>query len=141
VSSDDCGSKHVDKSGLRNALASSAKGEELAALKSIIGIEDDRLDAETSSRDAERSKPFPDLFEAALAQLPGVTADETIVIGDTPYDAEAARKAGMRAIGMLCGGFAEADLRAAGCVAIYRDPAHLLAEYDASLLGAGGMPD
>jgi phosphoglycolate phosphatase-like HAD superfamily hydrolase len=133
--------KHVDMAGLRTALASSAKDEELAALKRIIGIEDNRLDAETSSSDAERSKPFPDIFEAALAQLPGVSAEETVVIGDTPYDAEAAGKAGIRTIGMLCGGFPKEALLAAGCIAIYRDPAHLLAEYETSLLGAGGMPD
>ena len=133
--------KRVDKAGLRSALASSAKEEELSALKRIIGIEDDRLDAETSSSEAECSKPFPDIFEAALAQLPGVSLDEAIVIGDTPYDAEAAGKADIRAIGMLCGGFPENDLLAAGCIAIYRDPAHLLAEYEASPLGAGGMPD
>ncbi|TPG55977.1 HAD family hydrolase [Roseomonas nepalensis] len=133
--------KRVNKAGLRTALASSAKDEELAALKRIIGVEDDQLDAETSSSDAERSKPFPDIFEAALARLPGVSPDETIVIGDTPYDAEAAGKAGIRTIGLLCGGFPEKALRDAGCIAIYRDPAHLLAEYEASPLGAGGMPD
>jgi HAD superfamily hydrolase (TIGR01509 family) len=133
--------KHVDKAGLRSALASSASKEELAALKRIVGIEDDRLDAETSSSDAERSKPFPDIFEAALAQMPGVSPDEAVVIGDTPYDAEAAAKAGIRTIGLLCGGFPEQSLHAAGCIAIYRDPAHLLAEYEASPLGAGGMPD
>lgn len=131
----------VDKAGLRTALASSAEDQELAALKRIVGIADGRLDAETSSSDAERSKPFPDIFEAALAQLPGVSPDEAVVIGDTPYDAEAAAGAGMRMIGMLCGGVAEEALVAAGCVAIYRDPAHLLEEYDSSLLGAGGMPD
>ncbi|MFC7690547.1 HAD family hydrolase [Paeniroseomonas aquatica] len=131
--------RRVAAAGLRSALASSAKEEELAALKRILGLEDDRLDAETSSSDAEHSKPFPDIFEAALARLPGVTPAETIVIGDTPYDAEAAGRAGIRAIGMLCGGFPEADLRAAGCIAIYRDPAHLLAEFDASPLGGAAQ--
>ena len=57
-----------------------------------------------------------------------------VVIGDTPYDAEAAGKAGLRTIGVLCGGFPEADLRAAGCIAIYRDPGDLLARYDESPL-------
>ncbi|NOG69027.1 HAD family hydrolase [Roseicella sp. DB1501] len=133
--------RHVDKAGLRTALASSAKDEELAALKRIVGIEDDRLDAETSSNDAEHSKPFPDIFEAALARLSGVSPGETIAIGDTPYDAEAAGKVGIRTIGVLCGGFPEQALRDAGCIAIYRDPAHLLEEYETSPLGAGGMPD
>ena len=128
--------RRVGQAGLRRAFASSAKDEELAALKRIIGLGEDRLEAETSSSDAEHSKPFPDIFEAALARLPGITPAEAIVIGDTPYDAEAAGKAGIRTIGMLCGGFPEAALRAAGCIAIYRDPAHLLAGFEASPLGA-----
>ena len=130
--------RRAGQAGLRRAFASSAKEEELAALKQIIGLGDERLEAETSSSDAERSKPFPDIFEAALARLPGVTPAEALVIGDTPYDVEAAGKAGISSIGMLCGGFPEADLRAAGCIAIYRDPAHLLADFNASPLGAGG---
>jgi phosphoglycolate phosphatase-like HAD superfamily hydrolase len=59
-----------------------------------------------------------------------------IVIGDTPYDAQAAAKTGLRTIGVLCGGFPEADLRAADCMAIYRDPADFWARYDASPLAA-----
>jgi len=56
------------------------------------------------------------------------------VIGDTPYDAEAAGKAGLRTIGLLCGGWSEADLKKAGCMATYKDPADLLAQYDISPL-------
>ena len=51
-----------------------------------------------------------------------------------PYDAEAAGKINLRTIGVLCGGFPEADLRNAGCIALYRDPADLLTRYDASPL-------
>jgi HAD superfamily hydrolase (TIGR01509 family) len=125
--------ERIEADGLRIALASSAKKEELERYKQIAGI-DDLLDAETSSDDAEKSKPHPDIFEAALARLEGVEADEAIAVGDTPYDAEAAGKAGMRTIGLLCGGWPEAKLRAAGCVAIYRDPADLLRQYDTSPL-------
>jgi phosphoglycolate phosphatase-like HAD superfamily hydrolase len=57
------------------------------------------------------------------------------MVGDTPYDAEAARKAGVRTIGVLCGGFPEEDLRKAGAVAIYNGPAELLAMYEESPLG------
>lgn len=131
----------VDARGLRVALASSAKGSELAALKRIIGLASDDLDRETSADDAERSKPHPDIFLAALAQLDGVTADEAIVVGDTPSDIEAARKAGTRCIALLSGGFPEERLREAGGLGPYRDPAHLLEEFDLSPLGAGGMPD
>lgn len=118
--------------GWRLALASSAKKDELAAYKKIARI-DDLLDKETSSDDAEKSKPHPDIFQAALARLRNPPAAECVVIGDSPYDAEAAGKAGLRSVGFLCGGFAEEKLRAAGCEVIYRDAAHLLADYDASL--------
>jgi len=117
--------------GKRIALASSAKGDELEMYKKIAGI-GDLIDAETSSDDADKSKPHPDIFQAALGRLGRVSPERVIVIGDTPYDAQAAAKAGMRTIGVLCGGFPEADLRAAGCIAIYRDPADLLARYDES---------
>jgi phosphoglycolate phosphatase-like HAD superfamily hydrolase len=56
-------------------------------------------------------------------------------VGDTPYDAQAAGKAGLRTIGLLCGGWSAEDLRAAGCIAIYRDAADLLAYYNDSPLG------
>ena len=56
------------------------------------------------------------------------------MVGDSPYDAEAAGKIGLRTIGVLCGGFPQQDLRRAGCVAIYRDPADLLTRFERSLL-------
>ena len=57
-----------------------------------------------------------------------------MAVGDSPYDAEAAAKAGIAPVGVLCGGFPEADLKRAGCVALYRDPADLLARLDESPL-------
>jgi HAD superfamily hydrolase (TIGR01509 family) len=124
--------ERVRKDRRKTVLASSAKGDELERYKKIAGISD-LVEEAASADDAERSKPFPDIFLAAL-EAASVRAHEAVVIGDTPYDAEAAVKAGVRPIGVLCGGFPEADLRAAGCIAIYRDPAHLLAEYDRSPL-------
>jgi HAD superfamily hydrolase (TIGR01549 family) len=114
--------------GVKVALGSSAKGEELAHLKKAAAIAD-LVDSETTSDDAERSKPDPDIFLATLDRVKPITAGEAIVVGDTPYDAIAARKAGLRTIGLLCGGFPERDLRAAGCVEIYRDPGDLLDRY------------
>jgi HAD superfamily hydrolase (TIGR01549 family) len=119
--------------GKRIALASSAKKDELKAYKELARITD-LIEEETSADDAEKSKPHPDIFEAALGALGDVRADEAIVVGDTPYDAEAAGKINLRTLGVLCGGFPEAELRAAGCAGIYRDPAELLARYDASPL-------
>ena len=60
-----------------------------------------------------------------------------MVVGDTPYDVEAAAKAGMRTVGLLSGGFTEEALRGAGAVAVYRDVSDLLEHYDESPLAAG----
>ncbi len=127
--------ERVKREELQIALASSAKADELKTYKKIADIED-LVEEETSSDDAEKSKPHPDIFEAALERLEDVSPAEAVVVGDTPYDAEAAGKAGIKTVGLLCGGFPEDDLRAAGCAHIYRDPAHLLAEYDSSPLAA-----
>ena len=123
--------EHILGTGRRIALASSATADEVETYKRIARIED-LVAEETSADDVERSKPHPDVFEAALERLGGVSAGGAIVIGDTPYDAEAATRAGLATIGVLCGGFPEADLRDAGCVAIYRDPADLLERFDES---------
>lgn len=114
--------------GFRISLASSAKGEELEGYKKAAGITG-LPDVETSSDDAERSKPHPDIFQAALDRLK-LGPQAAIVIGDTPYDAEAASKAGMDSIGLLCGGFPAEAIRRAGASRIYDDPAALLAAID-----------
>ena len=114
--------------GIQIALASSAAGNELATYKRIAGIED-LIDAETSSDDADKSKPHPDIFEAAIQRLAGVPRASIFAVGDTPYDAEAARKAGVRTIGLTCGGWSEEELKRAGCIEIYKDPADLLEHY------------
>ena len=119
--------ERIKADGKRIAFASSAKKDELKTYKELARITD-LVEEETSADDVDKSKPHPDIFEAALAALGDVEADEAIVIGDTPYDAEAAGKIKLRAIGVLCGGFPEAELRAAGCTDIYRDPADLLAK-------------
>jgi HAD superfamily hydrolase (TIGR01549 family) len=119
--------------GKKIALATSAKEKELERLKEIAGI-NGLFDQETSSDDAEESKPHPDIFEAALKQVGDPNARDSVSVGDTPYDAEAAGKAGLPTVGMLCGGWPAEKLRAAGCIAVYRDPADLLARYDESPL-------
>jgi HAD superfamily hydrolase (TIGR01509 family) len=119
--------------GKQVALASSAKGDELEFYKRLAHI-DDLVQKETSSDDAKRSKPYPDIFQAAMTKLPGVSAAEAIVIGDSPYDAEAANKIGISSVGVLSGGFPEEQLRAAGYIAIYDDCADLLEDYTKSPL-------
>lgn len=126
--------EHCAAAGQRIALASSAKGDELEVYKRICGI-DDLVAAATSKDDAAHSKPDPDIFAAALEQL-GVPAEDAIAVGDSPYDAEAAAKLGLRCIGVRCGGFAEEDLRRAGCIALYDGPEALAQVYAESPLGA-----
>ena len=127
--------ERIRRDGKRIALASSAKEDELKVYKKIADIEG-LVEEETSKDDVEKSKPHPDIFEAALARLGDPEAASVIVVGDTPYDAEAAGKASLRAFGFLCGGFPEEDLRAAGCIRIYEDAADLLARYDESPLAS-----
>ena len=119
--------------GTRVALASSAKKLELETYKKAANIAD-LVAEQTTTDDAEHSKPHPDIFLAALQRLGSIAPADVLVVGDTPYDAEAAGKAGLRAVGVLCGGFPEDALRNAGCIAIYRDPADLLAQFDRSPL-------
>ena len=125
--------ERIRADGLTIALASSGKRPEVERYTEILKI-GDLVDVATSSDDAERSKPHPDIFQAALTKLGAGRSDTIHAVGDTPYDAEAAGKAGVPAIGVLCGGFPEADLSAAGCVAIFRDPQDLLDGYDRSPL-------
>jgi HAD superfamily hydrolase (TIGR01549 family) len=125
--------QRIKRDRKRIALASAAKAEELETYKKIAQI-DDLIESEPSSQDADKSKPHPDIFEAALRQLPGITLDQAIVVGDTPYDAEAAARANLQTIGLLCGSWKEKELRQAGCIAIYKNPADLLAHYDKSPL-------
>jgi HAD superfamily hydrolase (TIGR01509 family) len=125
--------ERVRAAGQKSVLASSGTADEVEQYKEIAGIAD-LIDSATSSDDAERSKPFPDIFEAALAKLAPMKSDEAVVVGDTPYDAEAARKARMKSIGVLSGGFSEQALKDAGCIAVYRDVEDLLHQYETSPL-------
>lgn len=128
----------IKSNGQAIALASSAKGDELKDFERIANIED-LVEVETSSADAKRSKPHPDIFEAALARLGrGIRREQVIVVGDSPHDAEAARKAGLRTVGVRSGGFPEAALRQAGCIAIYDGPEDLLRQYQESPLRKTG---
>ena len=125
----------IKGSGLKIGLASSAEKKQLKEMKKIARI-DGLVDCDTSADDVEDSKPDPDVFDAVMKCLKPIPPRETVVVGDTPYDAEGARKAGLTVVGVLCGGFPESDLRAAGCVAIFRDPADLLEHYESSPLSS-----
>ena len=116
---------------IRIVLASSSSKAEVAFHLDLIAAED-LVAAFTSKDDVESSKPCPDIFEAALTKVAPIPPEEVLVVGDSPWDMKAAARAGLRAVGFLSGGFPEAELRAEGAIACYRDPAHLLAGYDDS---------
>jgi phosphoglycolate phosphatase-like HAD superfamily hydrolase len=124
--------RRVREAGLQIAIASSAKKDEVDEYLDIARIVD-LVDLTTSSDDVEESKPAPDIFEIVLKKLK-IDGADAVAIGDTPYDAEAAGKAGVRTVGVLCGGFTEDELRKAGCAEVYPGPAALLACFEHSLL-------
>jgi phosphoglycolate phosphatase-like HAD superfamily hydrolase len=119
--------ERIASDGFRIGLASSAKEDEVGVYKRLARIAD-LVNAETSANDVNCSKPCPDVFEVAMNRL-RVSPSRAIVVGDSPYDAVAAGRAGLGTVGVLCGGFPEEDLRQAGCVAIFRDPADILDRY------------
>jgi phosphoglycolate phosphatase-like HAD superfamily hydrolase len=123
----------IKADGKRIALASSATKDDVATYKQIMNVED-LVDAATTTTEVESSKPDPDLFFVTLDKLGDIASNDVIVVGDTPYDAEAAGKVNLRTIGVLSGGFPEEILRQAGCIAIYQNIADLLAHYDESPL-------
>jgi HAD superfamily hydrolase (TIGR01509 family) len=125
----------VKESGIKVVLATSSDKEDVTTYKRITGIED-LVDAVASGSDAKESKPEPDIFAVALKKI-NLGADRAVALGDTPYDAEAAGKLGIRVIGLTCGGWKRDDLRDAGCVEVYQDPADLLLHFADSLLARG----
>jgi HAD superfamily hydrolase (TIGR01509 family) len=122
--------------GFTIALATSANPEELDHYVRLLDA-GELIDVTTSKGDVEATKPAPDIFAAAVSKA-GVRPEEALVIGDTPYDVIAAKRAGVQAIGLLSGGFSEDDLRAAGAIAVYQDAADLLARWDSSPIRSSG---
>jgi HAD superfamily hydrolase (TIGR01509 family) len=120
--------ERIRKDGLMTIVATSAEGDELDALLDVAGVRE-LMDATTSSSDAAESKPDPDIVQAAVRKS-GFKPDELIMLGDTPYDVQAAIGAHVNLIGMLCGGWTKEEL--SGATAIYENPADLLRWYDQS---------
>jgi HAD superfamily hydrolase (TIGR01509 family) len=119
--------------GLTLVIATSASGADLDGLLAQAGVAD-LIDAATHADEAEESKPDPDIVHAALRRA-REPADRTVMIGDTPYDIEAAHAAGVRIIAVRCGGWwSDADLGEAD--ALYDGPAEILREYPSSVSGA-----
>jgi len=108
--------------GYRLVVATSARSDELKGLLQVAGLDDLIEDAATAS-DAKDSKPDPDIVVAALRHA-GCPPRRAIMLGDTPYDVEAATKAGVEIVALRCGGWTDEHLSRAA--AIYDDPQALL---------------
>ena len=123
---------HMQQAGLKLIIASSATSEELKVLLKAAQLDELLKDVEkTSSNDAEASKPAPDIVEVALNKIQ-LEPSQVVMLGDTPYDIESAKGAEVGVIALRCGGFDDTQL--AGALAIYDDPADLLAHYEQSPL-------
>lgn len=125
---------HAHGLGQQVVLASSASEGELDHYLDLLDARD-LVAATTSSDDVKETKPAPDIFATALSKLSGIDAADAIVVGDTPYDMEAAGKCGITAVALRSGKFPDDVLLKAGAVAIYDDAAAVLAGYADSPLG------
>ena len=114
----------IAKAGGRIALATDCKGPELKHYRSLLDV-DDLVSCVSCGDDVDHGKPDPRLVQLAVRGL-GVSVEQAIMIGDTPYDAEAARSAGVAAAGLLTGGFAKEALLEAGCSIVADDLPELL---------------
>lgn len=113
----------------QTALASSAGADELKEYKKLLQI-DELIGEETNADDADEAKPEPDIFLAAFDKLKNVEKKDVLIIGDTPYDAEAARKAGLKIFGVESGGWTREKLLESGCAEVYQSVAEIYADYE-----------
>lgn len=117
--------------GLEVVLASSGVEEQTQRLLEKLGAEE-MSEGSPSSDDVDASKPAPDLIEKAIEQVSG---SQAVMIGDAVWDIQAANKAGVFSIGLLCGGFGEGELRDAGADLVFESPQDLLEHLDQTPLG------
>ncbi|WP_327170188.1 HAD family hydrolase [Streptomyces sp. NBC_01336] len=113
-------------------LATSASGSELGALRRALDA-DDVISGTASSDDVDEGKPAPDPIRHAM-EIAGTTSEETVYVGDSVWDMEAATRASVSAVGLLSGGIPRADLEAAGAVEVHDSPSALLAHLDTGVI-------
>ena len=122
----------IKYAGMSPIVATSAEDDELASLLAAAGVAD-LIEEQANASDAQGSKPDPDIVQAALHKA-GAKPEEAIMVGDTPFDIEAAEQCGLPAIAFRSGGH-DADLH--GALAVYDHPADLVAHWQTSPFGEG----
>jgi phosphoglycolate phosphatase-like HAD superfamily hydrolase len=125
--------ERMQAQGLALVIATSADKDEFKKLVKAARIED-LLDGATTASDADRSKPDPDIVKAAVKKSK-CDKSRVVMLGDTPYDVQAATAAGVAVVALRSGGWNDEELR--GAAAIYDDPADLLANFASSPFGRG----
>ena len=120
--------ERVASMGLQVVLATSAPDDELSILRDVLD-RDNLVSEMTSSADVDTAKPQPDIIEVALKRA-GVTADRAVFIGDSVWDAEACRRAGVPSIGVLSGGVSRDELTAGGAQVVFEDARELVEHVD-----------
>jgi len=120
--------ERIDSLGLQIVLASSSSEDELALSLPVLDC-DDLVSATTSSKDVEVAKPEPTIIEVAIDRA-GVTAEQTVYVGDAVWDIIACGRAGVTAIGLLSGGVSRAELEKAGAEAVFENPQDLADHLD-----------
>jgi HAD superfamily hydrolase (TIGR01509 family) len=113
--------RHLKDRGHAVVLASSAKGDEVDHYLDLLGVRD-LVDGWTTSDDVEATKPEPDLVQAALDKA---GESEAVMLGDSTWDCEAARRAGIKTVAVLTGGFSEQELREAGAADVFESISEL----------------
>jgi HAD superfamily hydrolase (TIGR01509 family) len=121
-------------SGHTTVLASSAKGGEVEHYLELLKARD-LVDAWTTSEDVESTKPAPDLVHAAIEKAGQDDGATAVMVGDTPWDIEAARKAGVATLAVVTGGFSAQELRDAGAWDVFESVAELEARLEETPLG------
>ncbi|MDT5211481.1 MAG: hypothetical protein QOF67_3896 [Mycobacterium sp.] len=130
----------VDKRGLQIVLATSAPDDELSILREVLAS-DDLVSAVTSSNDVDTAKPEPDIVGVALERA-GVDVEHAVFVGDTVWDVEACKRAGVPTIAVLSGGVSRGELETAGAQAVFDNPRDLCDHLDRTAIGQlGGVQD
>ncbi|HUQ62389.1 MAG TPA: HAD family hydrolase [Acidimicrobiales bacterium] len=124
--------KEVANRGAVVVLATSSNEEDVERLQEAVGA-GDAVDHVVSKGDVEKSKPAPDIFATALEQM-DLDPKRTMVVGDTVWDVRAAKKVGLKTVGVLTGGATREQLEDEGAIAVYEDVAELLDQFDDSPL-------
>ena len=127
----------VEKLGLQIVLATSAPEDELSVLREVLAS-DDLVSAVTSSNDVDTAKPEPDIVQVALERA-GVDAAHAVFVGDTVWDVEACKRAGVPTIALLSGGVSRGELETAGAQAVFDNPRDLCKHLDSTAIGALAM--